>query len=168
MNIHQDFRARFGPDDHRALAIWAAECAERVLPLFEAKCPADPRPRDALRILREWVEAGRFSMAVVRGASLASHAAARDIKETDAAAGNAARAAGQAVATAHVPTHALGAALYAIKAIAAREGEGGAVALAVAAEREWQRARLPLDLREWVAAAMKQQQRLLPKALRES
>ena len=55
--------------------------------------------------------------AEVRKLSLNSHAAARAAK-TDAAR-FAARAAGQAVATWHVPTHAMGAPIYARKAIAA-------------------------------------------------
>ena len=35
-------------DDRRLIGFWAADCAERVLPLFEAKAPTDTRPRDAL------------------------------------------------------------------------------------------------------------------------
>jgi hypothetical protein len=31
--------------DHRLLALWAAACAEHVLPLFEAAQPGDARPR---------------------------------------------------------------------------------------------------------------------------
>jgi hypothetical protein len=43
-------------------------------------------------------------MPVIRGASLAAHSAAREVNQEDVAARFAARAAGQAVATAHVPT----------------------------------------------------------------
>lgn len=35
-------------EDRRRIALWAADCAERVLPLFEAKAPADTRPRKAV------------------------------------------------------------------------------------------------------------------------
>jgi hypothetical protein len=35
-------------DDRRVLAAWAANCAERVLPLFEARAPGDARPREAV------------------------------------------------------------------------------------------------------------------------
>jgi len=56
-------------------------------------------------------------MHTVRKLSLSAHAAARAAKTE--AAGFAARAAGHAVATWHVPTHALGAPLYAEKARAA-------------------------------------------------
>lgn len=32
--------------DHRLLALWAAECAAHVLPLFEAERPDDARPAE--------------------------------------------------------------------------------------------------------------------------
>jgi hypothetical protein len=35
-------------DDRRVLAVWAADCAERTLSLFEAQAPSDARPRDAI------------------------------------------------------------------------------------------------------------------------
>ncbi len=40
--------------DHRLLALWAATCAEHVLPLFEAVRPADQRPRQAIEAARAW------------------------------------------------------------------------------------------------------------------
>jgi hypothetical protein len=79
---------------------------------------------------------GEFRMADIRKASLASHAAARDVGE-DNAARSAARAAGQAVATAHVPTHSIGAANYALQAIHRASSSSDAEA-AVAKERHWQ------------------------------
>jgi hypothetical protein len=75
-------------------------------------------------------------MAVIRKASLASHAAAREVGE-DSAARSAARAAGQVVATAHVPTHSIGAAIYALQAIHRATNSSDADA-AVATERDWQ------------------------------
>jgi hypothetical protein len=166
LNTHQEFWVFFNRGDHDALGLWAAECAEHVLPFFEEKYPEDPRPRDALRTLREWARTGEFSMTIIRGASLAAHAAAREVREEHSAARFAARAAGQAVATAHVPTHALGAALYAFKAIAAADPADARAA--IAQERDWQLQRLPENLREWVAAGIKQKQRaFLPKNLRE-
>ena len=83
-------------------------------------------------------------MAVIRKASLDAHAAARDVGE-DNAARSAARAAGQAVATAHVPMHALGAANYVLQAIYRATNPSG-VDAAIAIERDWQLQRL-LDLR---------------------
>ena len=139
--------------DHRTLATWAADCAERVLPYFEAKRRQDDRPRKAIEHLRTWVKTGVFHMAEVRGASLTAHAAARDVAEEDAAR-SAARAAAQAIATAHVPRHALGAGLYAATAVrdAANPADAGAAALK---EREWQHRHL-MELMKGSAASEKQ------------
>ena len=165
VHTHQEFWIFFNVDDHKALALWAADCAERVLPFFEEKYPEDTRPRDAIRILREWVNTGKFSMRVIREASLAAHAAAREVMEKDKAACFAARSAGQAVATAHVPTHALGPALYAYKVVAATNPPD--IKAAIAREQEWQFQRLPENLREWaVSAVMKKQRTFLPPSIR--
>lgn len=122
--------------DHKTLAVWAIDCAERVLPYFEEKYPEDHRPRNAIETLQTWINTGVFRMAVIRKASLASHAAAREVGE-DNAARSAARAAGQAVATAHVPTHSIGAAIYALQAIH-RATDSSDADVAVAKERDWQ------------------------------
>ncbi len=102
--------------DHKTLALWAIDCAERVMPYFEEKYPQDHRPRQAIETLKTWINTGVFKMAVIRKASLDSHAAAREVGE-DSPARSAAHAAGQAVATAHVPRHAYGPAIYAQQAI---------------------------------------------------
>lgn len=126
--------------DHRTLAVWAIACAERVMPYFEKMYPDDRRPRQALESLEHWIETGEFSMDVIRGASLASHAAAREVGD-DSAARSAARSAGQAVATAHVPTHSIGAANYAVQAVIRATGDAEVEAV-IAREREWQLKRL--------------------------
>ncbi len=122
--------------DHRTLAIWAADCAERVLPFFEKTRPHDGRPRDALKALRVWIRNGVFKMAAVRGAALAAHAAARSVERNDAAR-SAARAAGQAMATAHARRHSIAAAIYAATAIRDSSDPAKAEA-ATLREREWQ------------------------------
>lgn len=119
--------------DHHALALWAADCAERVLPLFEAAHPADKRPREAISAVRRWAKE-KLSMVAARQFALDAHAAAREAS-TDAAR-QAARAAGHAAATAHVPTHAAHAAEYAVKAVTAQGGDS-------AAEEHWQDEKLP-------------------------
>ena len=136
---------KYSKQDQVLMAAWAADCAERVLPLFERTYPGDDRPRSAIEACRTWVRTGVFTMAGIRGASLAAHAAARDAKGNDAAC-FAARAAGQAVATAHVPQHAYGGAYYALKAVAA--ADPGNAGVNVAREWEWQAERLPGGLRE--------------------
>ncbi len=131
--------------DHKTLAYWAIDCTNRVLPYFEEKYPEDNRPRKAIEVLEEWIKTGQFRMAVIRKASLDSHAAARDVGD-DNAARSAAHAAGQAVATAHVPTHSIGSAIYALQAIY-RATDPSMVDVAISKERDWQYQHL-LDLRK--------------------
>lgn len=161
---HQDFWIEHNTNDHRALGLWAAECAEHVLPYFEEKYAQDTRPRDAIRTLREWAKTGKFSMSVIRGASLPAHAAAKAVDKDDVTANYAAHAAGQAVGTAHVPTHALGTVLYSIRIAAAEQPTD--VKAAVAKEREWQNQRLAENLKPWVDAWVERTLPLLPKDLR--
>jgi len=127
-------------NDHKTLAVWAKDCVERILPYYEEKFPEDLCPRKALETLQSWIDSGVFRMAVIRGASLAAHAAAREIGE-DNAARSAARAAGQAVASAHVPGHCVAAAIYALQAVYRAAGTPNASA-ATAEERDWQYRRL--------------------------
>jgi hypothetical protein len=134
-----------GKTDHKTLAVWACDCAERVLPYFENKYPQDNRPRLAIGAGRTWVKTGLFNMADISKIALAAHAAARDVKD-DNPARSAARAAGHASATAHVPTHAVVAAIYAATAV--RDAVKPALAeIAIDKEREWQLHHL-LDLSE--------------------
>src|SRR5581483_5662208 len=124
--------------DHHLLALWAAACAEHVLPLFEALQPSDPRPRFAIEQARAWTR-GEIRMWDSRTAAGHAMGAARDLK---GAPRHAAYAAGQAAAVAHVAAHELGAAAYAIKAVraAAPPGESDA---AGRLECRWQRDQLP-------------------------
>ena len=132
-------------DDHRLLAIWAAKCAEHVLPYFEEAQPTDDRPRRAIELGRAWAR-GEIPWSEARTAAGHSNAAARDLR---GAGRHAAYAAAQAAAVGHVAAHELGAAAYAIRAAeaAAPEGQGEA---ARHEECQWQRARLPDAIRELV------------------
>jgi len=131
--------------DHRLLAEWAADCAERVVPLFEAVRPADVRPRQAIEQARAWAR-GEITMSQARTAAGKANAAARDLS---GAARHAAYAAGQAAAVAHVAAHELGAAAYAIKAVRAAASDSECD-LAGRRECQWQRERLPDAIRELV------------------
>ncbi len=102
-------------DDRRVLAVWAADCAERTLPLFEAMAPGDGRPRAAIDGLRAFAGGG-LRIGPARALSVAAHAAARDVGDPVAAA--AARATGHAVATAHMASHARGVPAYGAIAVA--------------------------------------------------
>jgi hypothetical protein len=99
----------------RFLAVWAALCAEHVLPYFEREHPADDRPRRAIEAARAWVR-GEIRCGAARAAAVAAHAAARAC--THPAAIAVARATGHAAATAHMLGHARGTAAYAITATA--------------------------------------------------
>jgi hypothetical protein len=131
--------------DHHLLAIWAAACAEHVLPLFESVKPSDSRPRHAIEQGRVWAR-GEITMSQARAAGGHAMAAARELS---GAARHAAYAAGQAAVVAHVAAHELGAAAYAIKAArsAAPEGEGDN---AGRLECCWQRDQLPDAIRDLV------------------
>ena len=131
--------------DHHLLALWAAECAEHVLPLFEAVRPDDRRPREAIEAARAWVR-GELRMMQTRAVGGHAMGAARD---RTGAARHAAYAAGQAGVVAHVAAHDLGAAAYAIKAVRAAVPADEAAA-AGWRECQWQRDRLPLAVRELV------------------
>ena len=108
-------------EELRFVGRWAADCADRVLPLFEAKAPADLRPREAIEGIRVFAHGGKRT-ARLRSLALAALAAAREIDNPVAAA--AARAAGIAAATAythalanpHHAKHVLGPAAYAAQA----------------------------------------------------
>jgi hypothetical protein len=135
--------------DHRLLALWAAECAEHVLPLFEQVCPKDGRPRQAIEMVRAWTR-GEVTMTESRTAAGHANGAARDLR---GAPRFAAYAAAQAANVAHVAAHDLGAAAYANKAVraaAAAEGRGGEADAAGRAECAWQRAQLPAAIRDLV------------------
>ena len=99
--------------DRRIVAVWAADCAERVLGLFEAEAPGDSRPRDAIARTRAFAR-GELDVAQEIRRRFVGQAAAREVSAPAAAA--AARAAGQAAAVVHLGAHALGAAAYAAKA----------------------------------------------------
>lgn len=131
--------------DHRLLALWAADCAEHVLHLFEEVNSADKRPRQAIELIRAWVK-GEITMKQAHKAAFVSNAAAKGMPDT---AKFAALAAGQAVAVAHVAAHELGAAAYAIRAAmyAVDENERDKMKQK---ENQWQREQLPDDIRELV------------------
>lgn len=117
--------------DQKQAALWAADCAEHVLPLFESEYQ-DFWPKKAIDSARGWTR-GDIKVGEAREAAFGAHGAARDAG--DGAAGYAARAAGHAAATAHVKGHAVHAADYAVKAAAAAAENAEE---ASKKEREWQ------------------------------
>lgn len=132
--------------DHRLLALWAADCAEHVLPLFEEVATDDRRPRRAIEQIRAWTR-GASNMMDSRASGGHAMAAARPLK---GAARHAAFAAGQAACVAHVAAHELGAAAYAIKAVRAAVTDGDEAEHAGLVECHWQRSKLPDAIRNLV------------------
>ena len=105
--------------DHLLIAKWAADCAQHVLHLFEEERPDDDRPRIAIEQARAWAR-GEITTGQARSAAFAANAASR---EASGAAMETARAAGQAVAVAHMAAHELGASAYGIRAVRAASSE---------------------------------------------
>ncbi|MFD6092903.1 putative immunity protein [Oerskovia sp. NPDC060338] len=131
--------------DRRLVALWAADCAERVLPLFEAEAPDDGRARDGVERARSFGRGELDTAGEIRRRFVAGRAAQ---SATTPAAVAAARAAGQASGVAHMGAHALGAAAYAAKAaaLAATDQEAGR-----RAEVRWQVAHMTAGVRTGLA-----------------
>ncbi|WP_354593711.1 putative immunity protein [Frigoribacterium sp. PvP054] len=116
-------------NDRRLVAAWAADCAERVLPLFEAEVPEDDRPRDGIARARAFSRGELSAAGEIRRRFVAGRAA----QSTASPAGKAAAwSAAQAAGVAHMGAHALGAAAYAAKAAELAAPGGGE------AEVRWQ------------------------------
>jgi hypothetical protein len=111
----------------RALGSWAADCAERALPVYEKDAHSDTRPRAAIEGIRTFARGGKRS-AGLRTLALAAFAAARDARDPAAAA--AARAAGLAASSAYThplavveqTKHIVGPAAYAALALELSQG----------------------------------------------
>jgi hypothetical protein len=113
------------PIPHRSWALWAADCAERALSIFESKYPDDNRPRLA-------IEAARGGGAA-NAADAATYAA--DAANAAANAANAANAADAATYAADAATYAAYAANAANAADAAAYAADAAAYAADAAAR---------------------------------
>ncbi|MCO5953496.1 putative immunity protein [Microbacterium yannicii] len=117
--------------DRRVVAAWAADCAERVLTVFESEAPDDERPRDAVERARAFSRGDLTAAGEIARRFVAGRAAQSAISPAAVAA---ARAAAQAAGVAHMGAHALGAAAYAARAAGLAAGDPDAVA----AELDWQ------------------------------
>jgi hypothetical protein len=127
---------------HYQLIQWATSCAKHVLPLYGEKL--DERLIKALSVAEDWSQE-KASVGDARKAAYDIIALAREL--TDPLPLLVARSVGQAVATAHMADHALGAAWYALKAVKA-------TGKSVDEERKWQNQQLPPEIKELVQSAM--------------
>ncbi len=131
--------------DRRVVALWAADCAERVLELFETEAPDRTGPRDAIARARAFGR-GELDVAQEIRRRFAGADAARGVSAPAAAA---AKAAGQAAAVAHMGAHALGAAAYAAKAASLAASDRPDV---LDEEVRWQLARMSHEVRSALRA----------------
>jgi hypothetical protein len=103
---------RLSVENHRRLMTWAIFCLERVLPCYPDGL--DDTLLNAVKIAKEWKDGRRSTGDAVRVAGDVQ-ALAKSLDNKIAC--MIARAAGQAVATAHMADHCAGAALYPQKAL---------------------------------------------------
>lgn len=127
--------------NHRLMIGWAVACAQHVLRRLNKQ--SDPQLVDALRVAKAW-QKNDIATGMAMKASRQVHALARAYANpVDTAL---ARSVGHAVATAHMADHALGAPLYALKALA-KSGQS------MEEERAWQISQLtffPLHLKKLI------------------
>ena len=62
-------------NDRRVIAAWAADCAERVLPLFEQEMPGDERARDGIERARAFARGELDTAGEIRRRFVAGRAA---------------------------------------------------------------------------------------------
>ncbi|HYG15597.1 MAG TPA: hypothetical protein VEC12_07565 [Bacteroidia bacterium] len=125
-------------EQHIQLMLWACACVEHLLPqlgIETGECITN-----VLKVGRAWAE-GKATVGDARRASVQCVAAAKEATNPVAVA--IIRAAGHAVATAHMADHSLGPALYGLKALKL-------TGKPVEPERAWQNAQLPSGIKEMV------------------
>jgi hypothetical protein len=143
---------RGGPlpkEQHRQLILWSCACVEHVFILLAGE--VNERLQNALRVARAWAN-GTATVGDARKASVDMLALAREL--TDPGVIAIVRAAGHAVATANMADHALGGALYALKAIK----QAG---LSIEAERKWQNEQLPPEIEELVLSSREKKEKAM-------
>ena len=124
--------------DRQELILWAIACVDRLLPVFAADRPDDPRLQDALDGARQFAT-GHLGVGPVRKLAFGCHAAAREASTPTATA--VARACGQAVAVAHMAGHSREIERYTRKALTGEE---------LTRELNWQRSNVPSRFGEYV------------------
>lgn len=115
--------------DEKSARLFAADCAEKVLPTYEKYFPNNDAPRKAIQVARDYAN-GKINKNQLDAASAAASAVARDAASAAdcAAARTAARAAWDAASAA--------------ASAAARDAASAAARAARDAAREWQAERL--------------------------
>lgn len=104
--------------NQRVLILWALDCANQTLAQLQFLVPNKNRPRQCLDICRAWAE-GRIKMKSAKEAIINCHQAAKQMEEIPAAL---CHGIGQAGATVHVETHAIGLPMYELTALVLSQG----------------------------------------------
>lgn len=104
---------------HRTLVLWTFRCVQRPLAILRMHRPEEERPQQAVALCRRWA-AGEVKMPIAKKALLQAHQAAKELTSPEDIA--LCHAVGQACATVHVETHAIGLPVYELTAIVRRFG----------------------------------------------
>lgn len=128
---------------------WSCQCVEHVLPLASPR--VNEHVQKALQMAKEW-SSGDATVGQAGKASVEMLALAREL--TDPGQIAIVRAAGHAVATAHMADHSLGGALYALKAVKH-------AGLLIEIERKWQNAQLPPEIEELVLSTREKKEKAM-------
>ena len=115
----QELLAQIRRQKHRTLVLWAFRCVERPLAILRAHHPEEERPQQAVALCRLWA-AGEVKMPVAKRALLQAHQVAKELSSPEDTA--LCHAVGQACATVHVETHAVGLPVYELTAIVRKYG----------------------------------------------
>jgi len=122
------------------------KCVKHVI---ELSGEIKPDLEEILSVAESWAN-GNASVGETRKAAVRAIALAN--ASTDSAKTAIARAAGHAVATAHMADHSLGGAMYGLRAVSL-------LGASVEAERKWQNDQLPEEIRELVLSGRKEKER---------
>ncbi|MFA5528045.1 MAG: putative immunity protein [Peptostreptococcales bacterium] len=124
-------------NEHKILALWAINCLNRILPLFEVKYPNEIILKTAVGTLQKWIN-GEIKMWDARKYTYTVLALAKTMEKEDKPYSQIVRATSHCLATCHVPTHSEGTAMYVISAIKLLNKGKGDVVVLMENERVWQ------------------------------
>lgn len=115
----QPLLALIRQQSHRTLVVWAFDCVRGPLETLAAHLPGETRPQEAVRLCWQWAQ-GKLKMPPAKRALLEAHAVAKEL--SDPADSALCHAVGQACASVHVETHAIGLPLYELTALVLTHG----------------------------------------------
>ncbi len=123
--------------EHKILALWAIDCLNRVLPLFEVKYPNETILKTAIGTLQKWIN-DEIKMWDARKYTYTVLALAKTLEKDDKPYSQIVRATSHCLATCHVPTHSEGTAMYVVSAIKLINKSKSDVISLMEDERTWQ------------------------------